>query len=86
MKKLSIIIVCLCLGGCAHVWARALPHLDGACPWDFPVKGNDSRNGFIYHTYESPYYDRARAEWCFTTEKEARAYGYRRFKEHRPRY
>jgi len=76
-----IIILCVLLSGCAHVSARAFPYLDGECPWDFPVKGNDSRNGFIYHTYESKYYDRVLAEWCFTTEEEAHAYGYRRFKK-----
>jgi len=80
MKKISILIMIMMLGGCAHVTARVFPYLDGECPWDFPIKGNDSRYGFIYHNYESDYYDRVNAEWCFTTEEEAAAYGYRAYK------
>ena len=78
MKK--VILLCMLLSGCAHVPARVFPYLDGECPWDFPVKGNDGNRGFIYHDYESPYYDRVDAEWCFTTTEEARAYGYRKYK------
>jgi len=83
MKKICLILMTIALSGCAHLSERTLPLLDGDCPWNFPVKGNDSSNGFIYHTYESDYYDRVNAEWCFTTEKEASAFGYRRFKEWR---
>ena len=80
MKKTCLILITLFLCSCAHISERALPYFDGACPRNFPVKGNDSSNGFIYHTYESEYYDRVNAEWCFTTEKEASTFGYRRFK------
>jgi len=84
MKKIYLILMIMLISGCAHVSARALPYLDGGCPSDFPIKGNDSSNGFIYHTYDSNYYDRVNAEWCFTTEEEAAAYGYRRFKKWKP--
>ena len=80
MKKILLFSMILLLSSCAHISERALPYLDGGCPEGFPVKGNDSSNGFIYHTYESEYYNRVNAEWCFTTEREASLFGYRRFK------
>ena len=77
---ITIFFTMLLLGGCAHFEHQRLPHIDGECPYGFPVKGNDSNNGFIYHTYESEYYDRVIAELCFDTEEAARSFGYRRFK------
>ena len=70
----------LFLASCIHFEHQRMPHVDGECPYGFGVKGNDSSNGFIYHTYESEYYDRVRAEICFDSEKSARNFGYRRFK------
>jgi len=35
----------------------------------------------LYHTPESPYYERTKAEAGFATEDEARAAGYRRWDE-----
>lgn len=48
----------------------------GACPESHPVKGI-KRSG-IYHTPESPWYKRAKADVCFADEAGAERAGYRR--------
>ena len=44
------------------------------------IKGNQGRNGWIYHVPGMPYYAQTRAEQMFCSEAEARAAGYRRAK------
>lgn len=48
-----------------------------ACPAEFPVKGNRGSNGWIYHDYSSPNYERTQPEECFATPEDAVAAGYR---------
>jgi len=60
-----------------------LPQSGGKCTSDFPVKGNDGNNGWIYHTFDSPYYNKVVAEWCFKDEDAALNFGYRKFKTKR---
>jgi hypothetical protein len=79
IKLISIIFIVF-VSGCAHLSTMVFPYPNGECPTDFPVKGNDSRYGWIYHTYESEYYDRVIAETCFQNEESAAKFGYRRFK------
>ncbi len=66
----KVILTCVLLTGCAHI-----PNRSGGCPDEFPVKGN--MDSFIYHMPDSPYYFKTGAEWCFKTEKAAKAMGYR---------
>ena len=40
--------------------------IKGTCPYDFPIKGN--ADSVIYHTSDSPYYFKTRAEICFDVE------------------
>jgi hypothetical protein len=44
------------------------------------IKGNQGKNGWIYHVPGMPYYTRTRAEQMFCSEADARAAGYRRAK------
>ena len=46
-----------------------------ACPPDFPIKGNAS--SMIYHQPGQPSYDRTVPEFCFASEHDAEAAGYR---------
>ena len=70
MKKI-IIICAVLMTGCAHM---RMPLLNGRCPSDFPIKGNaDSR---MYHTPDSPFYHRTKAELCFANEEAAKKNGY----------
>lgn len=48
-----------------------------SCPEGLPVKGNQGSNGWIYHDYSSPNYDRTQPEECFATAADAEAAGYR---------
>lgn len=48
-----------------------------ACPADLPVKGNQGSNGWIYHDFSSPNYERTEPEECFATAADAEAAGYR---------
>jgi large subunit ribosomal protein L17 len=61
------------LSGCAH-----LPTPSGACPSDFPIKGN--MDSYIYHLPDSKYYWNTNAEWCFKSEEDAKNMGYRPIK------
>jgi len=47
----------------------------GSCPGDFPIKGNSSSK--IYHVPGIPSHQGTKAEWCFATEEQAQAAGYR---------
>ncbi len=69
MKK---IILLLFLSGCAHVHPATYT---GTCPTDFPIKGN--ADSLIYHTTDSPYYNKTNAEICFESEEVAAKHGYR---------
>ncbi|MEJ7900836.1 MAG: hypothetical protein WKF63_03270 [Thermomicrobiales bacterium] len=47
----------------------------GSCPAEFPIKGNSSSK--VYHVPGIPSHDGTKAEWCFATEEQAQAAGYR---------
>lgn len=47
----------------------------GSCPADFPIKGNSSSK--VYHVPGIPSHQGTKAEWCFATEEQAQAAGYR---------
>jgi len=72
-----VLFLAFLLGGCAHFQGVALPYADGECPHGFSIKGNDSRHALIYHTYQSKYYGKVRAEMCFASGDAARRWGYR---------
>jgi len=80
MGKLSLICAIMLLAGCAHMKDRAIPFLNGDCPAEYNVKGNDGRSDYIYHTRNSQHYNSVNAEWCFKSEKAAKRFGYRRFR------
>jgi hypothetical protein len=71
MKKILIIICALLMSGCAHM---RFATLNGSCPEHFPIKGNT--NSYLYHTPESPFYYRTKAELCFADEEAAKKNGY----------
>jgi len=73
MKKT---ILFLFLAGCAHVHPATYT---GTCPTDFPIKGN--ADSLVYHTSESPYYIRTRAEICFENKEAAERHGYRSIRQ-----
>lgn len=51
---------------------------DGACPPNFPIKGNIRSDGTkIYHLPNDPTYARTHAEQCFATAADAQAAGFR---------
>src|SRR5439155_19759065 len=51
---------------------------DGACPPNFPIKGNIRSDGTkIYHLPNDPTYARTHAEQCFATADDAQAAGFR---------
>ncbi len=47
----------------------------GSCPADFPIKGNSSSK--VYHVPGIPSHPGTKAEWCFASEEQAQAAGYR---------
>ena len=56
--------------------ARGWPALDdGSCPLTHPIKAND--NSGIFHVPGGRFYDRTKAERCYTTPEGATADGYR---------
>ncbi|MFK8024729.1 MAG: hypothetical protein AB8G26_12285 [Ilumatobacter sp.] len=55
-----------------------LPDDDGTCPITHPIKAND--NSGIFHVPDGRFYDRTKAERCYTTSEAASADGYRRAK------
>ena len=51
---------------------------DGACPPQFPIKGNIRSDGAkIYHLPNDPTYARTHAEQCFAAASDAQAAGFR---------
>ncbi len=56
----------------------ALPSADGSCPAGYPVKAND--NSGIFHMPGGRFYDRTKAERCYSDAEAAIADGYRRAK------
>ncbi len=54
------------------------PNDDGSCPISHPIKAND--NSGIFHVPEGTFYERTKAERCYTTAEAAIADGYRRAK------
>src|SRR6478752_6625965 len=66
----------------AGVGAGAVPGPDGAAPGpEFTIKGN--ADSMLFHTPESPYYARTRAEVWFRTAEEAAAAGFTEWRPHR---
>ena len=64
------------------VGAGALPGPGGAAPGpEFTIKGN--ADSMLFHTPESPYYERTRAEVWFRTPDEAAAAGFTEWRSHR---
>jgi len=64
------------------VGAGAVPGPDGAAPGpEFTIKGN--ADSMLFHTPESPYYERTRAEVWFRTAEEAVAAGFTEWRSHR---
>ena len=64
------------------VGAGALPGPGGAAPGpEFTIKGN--ADSMLFHTPESPYYERTRAEVWFRTPEEAAAAGFTEWRSHR---
>src|SRR4029077_7260894 len=64
------------------VGAGAVPGPDGASPGpEFTIKGN--ADSMLFHTPESPYYKRTRAEVWFRTADEAVAAGFTEWRAHR---
>jgi len=47
----------------------------GSCPDEFPIKGNSSSK--VYHVPGIPSHQGTKAEWCFASEEQAQAAGYR---------
>lgn len=47
----------------------------GTCPDDYPIKGNSSSK--VYHVPGIPSHQGTKAEWCFASEEQAQAAGYR---------
>ena len=66
-----------------HEWISgpesAAPLEDGSAPEGFRIKGN--ADTMLFHTEESPYYGRTRAEVWFSSEEAARAAGFIRWDE-----
>ena len=59
-----------------------MPGPDGAAPGpEFTIKGN--ADSMLFHTPESPYYARTRAEVWFRTAEEAAAAGFTEWRPHR---
>jgi competence protein ComEC len=52
-----------------------------ACPDDRPIKGNQGRRSWIYHSPGQEYYEATTPEACFTSAEEAEAAGYRASKK-----
>jgi hypothetical protein len=48
---------------------------NGSCPAEYPIKGNSSSK--IYHVPDVASYAGTKAEWCFASEEQAQAAGYR---------
>ncbi|WP_109508743.1 hypothetical protein [Nocardioides speluncae] len=55
----------------------AAPSADGSAPAGYTVKGNE--DSMIYHSTESPYYSRTKAEVWFDSDASAEAAGFRRW-------
>jgi hypothetical protein len=55
----------------------AAPLIDGSGPVGFTIKGN--ADSMLYHTTESPYYERTKAEVWFRTEADATRAGFGRW-------
>ena len=71
IRVIMVIIAALMLSGCAHTrFAKS----DGECPEAFPIKGN--ANTYLYHTPDSPFYHRTKAELCFANEEAAQKNGF----------
>ena len=62
-------------GGAAG-WIAPLE--DGSCPLTHPVKAND--NSGIFHVPDGRFYDRTKAERCYSNTEAAAADGYRQAK------
>jgi len=69
------------VGGAAFVAGKyagsAEPNEDGSGPDGYTIKGNE--DSMLFHTEESPYYGRTKAEVWFDTEESAEAAGFTRW-------
>ena len=63
----------------AALLSSAEPTADGSAPPGYPVKGN--RTSMLFHTTESPFYARTRADVWFDSEESAQAAGFLRWDE-----
>lgn len=54
-----------------------LPMPDGSAPSGYPIKA--TADSLVFHTPDSPRYERARAEVCFADEETAQEAGFRRW-------
>ncbi len=59
----------------------ALPNADGSGPAGWTIKGN--ADSMLYHTVDSPYYERTKAEAWFREESAAEAAGFARWDKSR---
>ena len=59
---------------------KSIPNYYGECVLGYDIKGNNGHDAWIYHTKDSPFYYRVKAEACFKTENDAKRSGYRKFK------
>lgn len=57
----------------------AEPTADGSAPPGYPVKGN--RTSMLFHTIDSPFFARTRADVWFDSEESASAAGFLRWDE-----
>lgn len=57
-------------------WAE--PLTDGSCPVGYPIKAND--NSGIFHLPDGRFYERTKAERCYSDAEAAAADGYRQAK------
>jgi large subunit ribosomal protein L4 len=55
----------------------AAPLADGSAPAGFTIKGN--ADSMLFHTTDSPYYGRTKAEAWFATEADAERAGFKRW-------
>jgi hypothetical protein len=71
MFALIMLNSCLLFGRGTH-----FPTFEGHCPYSHPIKGN--LQSYIFHTSESPYYERTIAEICFEDDSHAKKAGFRK--------
>jgi len=76
--KIILILICLWFSGCMHINGISNPTSTVECPNNFPIKGNS--DVYIYHSYDSPHYAKAKPDVCFKDAQRAEYYGYSKYK------